>query len=30
MKNLNLYGEKPEGIIRSSFLIDLAGKLRGV
>ncbi len=26
----NLYGKKSEGIIRSSFLIDEAGKLRGV
>ena len=30
MKKLNPYGKKPEGIIRSSFLIGVAGKLQGV
>ena len=30
MKKLNLYGKKSEGTIRSSFLIDVAGKLQGV
>jgi peroxiredoxin Q/BCP len=30
MKKLNLYGKKSEGTIRSSFLLDVAGKLQGV
>ena len=30
MKKLNLYGKKSEGIIRSSFLFYVAGKLQGV